>query len=201
MMDYERKSMGERLCQNKDFYIPSNTKKKQSIKDKQVKNKLKKIKINRIHTIIIASLVLLAIFFAIFVIIKVSNKPKIILTDSTIFTTLNVDEYSSDILAMYNREGQVDLFKTEMDRIQSLIGNYLIENMTINQEDTKKLIKNVQKELSSKTWGEILSQKSTYYVGQYKVEENGNLKFKFASKSIEPSWVKDEKVAKYIILN
>ena len=125
------KNMGERICASKEYNVSINDAKKQKNKDKQMYKKLKEMKKENIQIIILLGLVILALVIVIFVIIKVGNKEKIVLNDDTILTTLNTNEYSSEIKAMYDREGQKELFIKEMDRIQSLIGAYIIENMTI----------------------------------------------------------------------
>ena len=61
--------------------------------------------------------------------------------------------------------------------------------------------KEIVKELKKDSWSGILNNKSTYYVGQYILDEKCNIKFKFKSKEIEPNWINDEEVKKYIILN
>ena len=195
------KSMGERICDNKINTVKFENKKSQKQKDKEIQKKLKELKNNRVQTIILLIVLLMVIMFFVITLVKVSNKPKIVLDDTTILTTLNINEYSLEIVAMYNREGQLELFKNEMDRIQNIIGKYIIENMTISDEAQKELIKGINKELKKDTWKEILNNKSTYYVGDYSVDENGNLKFKFKIKEIEPTWINDASISKYIILN
>ncbi len=200
-MSYYNNNMGERLCANKELYVSTSNPKKQKMKDKQMQNKLRKAKLNRFQTSILLIFLALVLALAVVIIVKVKNAPKIALTDDTIFTTLDLDKYSSDIASMYNREGQMELFKNEMDRIQALVGEYIVEHMTISDKDLKNIIADINKELDKRTWNNIVSNKSTYYVGKYSVDEKGNVKFKFETKSIEPDWVLDESVSKYIILN
>ena len=201
MAGYDNKSMGERICENRGFYVPSDDKKKQLARDKQVTKKLKKLKITKMQTTIIGIGVVLAIILLIVVVVCVINKPNVLINDNTNIENLDTSKYAKEIVNQYNKEGQKELFLTEMDRIQNLVGMYLLSNITEEQSSLDKILKEVESELKSNNWNKILNNKSTYYKGEYSLDESGNLKFKFASKEIEPNWVKDEKVAKYIILN
>lgn len=200
-MAYYNNNMGERLCANKELYVTTTNPRKQAMKDKQMQRKLKKFKINKIQTMVLLCVLVVSLAFAAFVIIAIQKAPKKQLTDSTIFTTLDVNKYQKEILDMYNRDGQKELFAKEMSRIQELIGSYIVENMTMSDDGLKNIIDDINEELKAKTWGNIVNNKSTYYIGDYSVDSKGNIKFRFGTKQIEPNWVNDESVSKYIILN
>lgn len=201
MVDYERKSMGERICENKGLYIPQDNSKRQASRDRQMQRKLKNLKVNKMQTSLISIAVVVAIVLLAFALVNLFSKPKITINDKTNFEEIDLSKYSAQVLAMYNRDGQAELFEKEMSRIQTAVGKYLMTNMTMEEESLQSVMEEISKELESDNWNNILSNRSTYYLGTYSLDENANVKFKFKSKDIEPSWINDENVSKYIILN
>ncbi len=201
-MSYYNNNMGERLCANKDLYVSVDSPKKQKMKDRQMQRKLKESKLNKFQVTILLIILIAAIIFAsAIVIIAINMSKKIELTDDTIFTTLDVSKYSTEIVSMYNRDGELEKFESEMNRLQGLVGTYIVENMTISDSGLKNVLNDINNELKAKTWNKIVNNKSTYYIGSYSVDDKGSIKFKFKDKSIEPSWINDDRVSKYIILN
>lgn len=200
MNDYEKKSMGERICENRGYYIPTDNKKRQMIKDKQIQKKLKNIKITRMQTLFITGCILIAIIFLVIVIIITSDGKNIKVSESSI-SKVDVSKKANEIVSMYNRDGEKELFINEMNRVQNLVATYLISNMTTDENSKASIINEIKKEISSDNWNKVLSNKSTYYRGSYYLDDNGNVSFKFETKEIEPNWIKDEDVAKYITLN
>ena len=200
MSGYEQKSMGERICENRGYYIPTDDKKRQQVKDKQMQKKLKKIKITKMQTIAISIGVLIAIIFLVIVLINFSDGSNVKLTENNV-SKVDISKKASEIVSMYNRDGEKELFIKEMSRIQNLVATYLISNMTTDETSKEGVIEEIKNELSSDNWNKILSEKSSYYRGTYLIDENGNVKFKFETEFIEPSWIKDEDVSKYVVLN
>lgn len=156
-----------------------------------VRNKRKKL-IFTLSTLLLVLVIILAY--------NNSNK-KIEIDELTDISSLNADKYQSEILNLYNRDGQLELFEQEMDRIQSLVGTYVISNSTLKANSFNDLITKLNNEINDNTWVELSSQKSKYYLGKYSIDENGYVKFKFSTKKIEPKWINDKEIEKYIILN
>lgn len=156
-----------------------------------IRNKRKKL----IFTLSTLLLVLLVIL--------VSNNlnRKVNIDETSNIANLNANKYQSEIINLYNREGQLDLFMKEMDRIQSLVGTYVISNSTLKSNSFNELITKLNNEINDPTWVELNSQKSKYYLGKYIIDDNGYVKFKFGTKKIEPEWINNEKIERYIILN
>lgn len=142
----------------------------------------------------------LLIILSVIIVYTNSNKREVVDASSDI-STLSAGKYSSEIVSLYNRDGEQDAFLKEMNRVQSLVGTYVISNSTLKEDSFSNLIKTLNKEINENSWTELKSEKSKYYNGKYTIDENGNLKFKFASKQIEPLWINNKDVSKYIILN
>lgn len=142
------------------------------------------------------------LLFALLVILVYTNSnKKISIDENTDISKLSSDKYSSEIVNLYNRDGQLDEFLIEMNRVQSLVGIYLISNSTLKENSFSELIKTLNKEINNDKWVDLNSEKSKYYNGKYTIDDSGNLKFKFASKEIEPDWISSDSISRYIILN
>lgn len=155
--------------------------------------------INFLKNNIIVIVALLAILIVVAILVN-SNK-KIEINETTKIGTLDSGKYKSEIVNLYNREGELNLFLKELNRVQSLIGTYVISNSTLQDNSFSNLIKKLNSEINLEKWNELKSEKSSYYNGTYSIDASGNLKFKFSSKDIEPNWIKDTTISRYIILN
>jgi hypothetical protein len=156
-----------------------------------IRNKRNKI-LFTLSTLLLCLLVIL--------IVKNLDK-KIVIDEYSNITELDPNKYQAEILSLYNREGQLEAFLKEMDRVQSLVGRYLISNSTLKEDSFSNLVKTLNNEINREIWVELDSEKSTYYLGKYSIDENGYVKFRFETKEIQPNWINDERVQKYIILN
>ncbi len=112
--------------------------------------------------------------------------------------SLNHDDYSEEILALYSRSGEQEKFEKYIDSLQSKVAIYMVENTTTDLNSFNNLAREVENILNSSSWEDLDVVKDDYYNGTYSIDENGNLKFKFASKSIEPEFAK---ISNYVILN
>lgn len=146
------------------------------------------------------TLTTLLLVLTIILIYNNSNK-RIAIDEYSNIIDLDSKKYQSEILQLYNREGELEAFLTEMNRVQTLVGTYLISNSTLEENSFRELTKNLNKEINKEIWVKLNSEKSKYYYGDYTIDNSGYVKFKFNTKEIEPKWVNDDSVSKYIILN
>jgi hypothetical protein len=135
------------------------------------------------------------------ILIYTNLNKKIVIDEYTNISKLSSNKYSKEIVNLYNRDGQLDMFLNEMDRVQNLVGVYVISNSTLRENGFSDLIKTLNKEINNDKWVKLNSEKSKYYNGKYSIDNDGNVKFKFDTKKIEPSWVSNESISRYIILN
>ncbi|MDD2376770.1 MAG: hypothetical protein PHD15_04165 [Clostridia bacterium] len=154
-------------------------------------NKFKK-NIFKISTVLLILLIVL---------IYTNSNKKIVVDEYSDISELNVNKYSSEIVALYNRNDQLDKFKEEMSRVQTLVGTYVISNSTLKENSFSELIKTLNNEINNDKWVNLDSEKSKYYNGKYNIDSNGNVKFKFNNKEIEPNWINNEDISRYITLN
>lgn len=174
-------------------------KKKFSIRD-QINNKEKEC-IAKHKKKIIFMIILAVVFVLLSIPIYFKLNKKLLIDDNTNICKLNSNKYSKEIINLYNRDGELDKFLKEMNRVQTLVGTYIISNTTLNEELFNQLIKTLNKEINEEKWVTLDSEKSKYYTGVYSVDKSGNIKFKFSSKNIEPDWINNQKIVRYVILN
>ena len=163
-----------------------NTKNKVGIKD------LKKFVIFIIFSIIV-------IFIIVFVTLLCNKKQEI--NDNTNISELNIKKYSSEIKENYELEGKKDKFIEDYYYVQNGVGMYILNNSTLEDNSFESLKEKINKILSKKDWSELEMEVPTSWNGKWSVNEKGNVKFKFASKDIEPSWLEDENIKSLVELN
>ena len=170
---------------------------KQSKARKQIKNMENKYKNGYLVKLWVLriTIILISLIVVFFIINSIKWIDDINKTD---ISSLNASKYSEEILLNYNKEGQKEKFEKYITDLESSIAVYLINNTTASDNSFKNLVKEVEKDINSKDWSKFNLNKDEYYNGKYILDEQGNLKFKFAIKEIEPTWAKD---SKYIILN
>jgi len=146
--------------------------------------------------------IITTLLFVLFIIILFINSNKKISVDEySNISNLNADKYSTEIINLYNRDGDLDKFLVEMNRVQTLVGTYIISNSTLKENSFSELIKTLNNEINNDKWVKLNSKKSNYYNGKYNIDNNGNVKFKFETKKIEPNWINSENISRYITLN
>jgi hypothetical protein len=157
--------------------IKSDTK-KVNIKDK------KRYKKNNKNNVIVFVILFLLIYL-----IYINRTVNI--TDETNFYNVNLDRQYNEILEKYNKEESKLIFIEEINKVQSLVGKYLVNNTNFENNNFGELIKYVNREINKDNFGNLKGEKSIFFVGDYKVDDNGKVKFKFKSKKIEPIWINE----------
>lgn len=135
------------------------------------------------------------------VIVIISLKKEVELTDDMDISKMNAGKYKEQILQMYNKDGMKEKFLVEYDEIQSKIGIYLISNSTSEKESFKNLVDEVNNMLLKKDFSKLEISSPDFWNGTWEITEKGKLKFKFENSSIEPNWINDEEVKDIIIKN
>ncbi|MDF2865492.1 MAG: hypothetical protein K0R72_301 [Clostridia bacterium] len=197
------KKTSSKLYKNNINVENSNRHGKKSNREKIMIMEKRSIMINNIKILFKKNFLKLSILFLALLVILIytnSNK-KISIDEYSNISELNASKYSSEIVNLYNRDGQLDLFLAEMNRVQSLVGIYLISNSTLKENSFSNLIKDLNKEINNDNWLKLDSEKSKYYNGKYTIDDTGNLKFKFGNKNMEPNWINNDNISRYVILN
>lgn len=119
---------------------------------------------------------------------------------------LNVDtEYSEEnalkVRDMYNTEDMKNEFMDVAESISASISAKLLDGTVTDSTSLNKSIQNINMVLSSANWDTLNLVRPTKWIGTWYLDASGFVKFKFSSKTLEPDWVSDESVSKYIVLN
>lgn len=169
-------------------------------KPKFNKDNIKVTKTNIFNKKYVRLAMVLLVILIVIILITTMNK-KIDINVETNISALDSSKYSFEISSLYNRDGEEDKFLKEMNKIQTLIGTYLITNSTLNQNSFSDLVKKLNDEINNEYSSSLNLTKSIYYNGKYSIDEAGNLKFKFSNKKIEPNWINSDNLERYIIFN
>jgi len=172
---------------------------KTSSREKIIMAERKSIIVNKFKKNILKVTPVLLILFI--VLIYANSNKKLDINDNSDISNLNASKYKNEIVKLYNRDDQLDKFLIEMSRVQTLVGTYLITNSTLSEDSFSELVKTLNNEINNDKWVKLDSEKSNYYNGKYTIDNNGNVKFKFETKEIEPSWINSENISRYITLN
>ncbi|MNP75467.1 hypothetical protein D3C76_1725310 [compost metagenome] len=76
-----------------------------------------------------------------------------------------------------------------------------MNNSTLDKNSFKDIVKDMKKELSKSEWKLLNLEKSKYWSGNWSLTDEGDVKFKFSKKDIEPDWIKDNDISSMVILN
>lgn len=148
-------------------------------------------------TIAVIAVLIVAI---ILVITNIFNK-KVDIDDSTDISKLKVSKYHKEILDIYNQDKMMEKFLSDYDEVQSKVTIYILNNSTLDKDSFKNIIKDLNKIFSKEDYKKIELEIPTTWNGKWSIDDNGMVHFKFANKSIEPTWVDDSLVSSYISLN
>ena len=163
-----------------------NTNKKSGLK---IKNK------KRFFTFITVLLLIIIVC-----IIAICNR-KIKIDESTDMSALNAKKYETELLEKYQGEDAKERFVQDIYNIQEKVGMYILENSTLDENSFSNIIDTLNKEFASNNFEIIEMEKPTFWNGTWNVDIDGNITFKFADKSIEPSWINDDDIAGRVIKN
>ena len=167
--------------------------KKSGTKKKNTKLELKDKKKFGICIIVFVVIVL------VIMIIALNNKKDI--ANINDLSNLNANKYSSELKEKYDTDESKEKFLEDYDYVQGAIGIYIMNNSTLEEDSFTKLSKTIETELKKNDWKVFEIEKPTFWNGEFSIDAEGILKFKFASKDIEPKWLNDEELENKIIFN
>lgn len=117
------------------------------------------------------------------------------------YSSLNAQKYAGELLEEYSKDENRDKFLEDYDFVQGAVGMYIMNNSTNLEDSFSNIIKELKAELSKNEWNELDYDRPIFWNGEYTVDNNGIVKFKFSNKSIEPTWIHDEELNDKIIFN
>lgn len=119
--------------------------------------------------------------------------------DNTKAKYLN-EKNSGKIKETYSTQENRDQFLSLAKAIELKIANYYI-NTTSSQEKFDIALDKLNEEFKQTEWKTIGMQDPKEWIGEWNVDKTGAVKFKFLNKQMEPEWINDVEVSKYIVKN
>lgn len=135
----------------------------------------------------------------------------VIISVSVVITSLNknskvaldlaVEENAAKAKLTYDnqemKEEFLDIAKTLSDSIYSK----LLDGTITDEASLREKINTYNNILATNNWDTFGLKYSEKWIGTWYLNEQGFVKFKFAAKSIEPSWINAQDVVDYIVAN
>lgn len=177
--------------------------KNEQIKDKKTLKKDKKNKYtfsNKFY-IILAIVILIIPLSICGKLILSSVKAKTVFNENMNTTQINISKNAKNIKKQYDLDGQKDKFLTEYNKVQNAVGMYIMNNSTLDESSFKDITQKINNILLKSDWKDLNIEKSTYWSGNWSVDDSGKVNFKFSEKKVEPNWISDSDFEKIIVKN
>lgn len=146
--------------------------------------------------IIFITILIAIIIIAISVVVSVYNKNKPIVPDNSVEVVSSND--MQKIKKTYESEGKKEEFLKVCSDIELAIANKFLNGTITNDDELAKEIEKINGVLKSKDWSYIGVKHTSYWMGDWQLDEKGSLTFTFSNTDIKPSWAQDSDVNKYI---
>ena len=82
--------------------------------------------------------------------------------------------------------------------IELAVTNRILDGTVTNDDELKGAINEINNILKTSNWEKLEITYPNYWMGSWKLNDEGKLEFTFKYDEIKPNWVKDEEVSKYI---
>ena len=162
---------------------------------RKTKNKIEIVDKKRFFTSISICLVFIIIISIIIVSFSNGNKG-----DSSL-SSMDASKNVKELLSKYEANGMKEEFIKDYNEIQSKVGIYLMNNVTTDNSSFNSIVNDLNNVLKSNDWSKINLSKNDTWNGVWSLDKEGNLKFKFSLKKVEPSWVNDTELRTKLYLN
>lgn len=143
----------------------------------------------------------IVIFIVVIICILISNINKPNINKDTDISSINADKNSNELLKIYNTLEMKEKFVNDYEEIQKAVGMYILNNSTMESDSFSKIITTLNNEFSKDIWDEKIVNKPDTWNGIWRVDDDGKVKFKFATKKIEPDWINDDNIINMIQKN
>lgn len=153
----------------------------------------------KVRNIIIFLISISLIIALILVINNISKSDTFNSPDNTKAKYLNVKN-SVKIKETYSTKENKEQFLNLAKDIELKVANYYI-NTTTSEQNFDLALDNLNKEFKDTEWKTIGMKDPKEWIGEWNVDKTGAIKFKFLNQQMEPNWINDIDVSKYIIKN
>ena len=148
----------------------------------------------------IISIIVLTVIISITVGVTVYNKDKMYVLDAASTDYLE-EENALKAKSQYDTKEMKQQFLTKAQELSNVIYAKMLDGTVIDDKGLQDFIQNYNRVLATEYWESIGVTYSNKWIGTWYLDNKGFVKFKFATKEIEPSWIQDEDVKDYIVVN
>lgn len=152
-----------------------------------------------VRAIVVCTISIALIIAFIVLVVNMRSADTFSTPDNTKAKYLN-EKNSGKIKATYNNNEKKEQFLTLAKDIELRLANYYI-NTTTETNSFNLAVDGLNGELKKSEWKTIDMGQPKEWIGEWSVDERGAIQFKFLNKKMEPNWINDEDVSKYIIKN
>lgn len=116
-----------------------------------------------------------------------------------IFLNSKNDGYTND--GEYNSLEYKEMFLNDAKYIEIKLSNLILDGSVTNQATLDKKVNTINKILKGKSWDNLDMKYIGRWDGNWYLDNNGMVKFKFSSGNIEPKWIQNSDISVYIVKN
>lgn len=155
---------------------------------------------DRIFVSVVIGLIALTVAISVVVGVTVYNRNKLFVLDAS------SDEYLEEENAlkaknMYDAKDMKEEFITTAKELSNVVYSKILDGSITDEQSLKKFIEQYNKVLDTDNWENLGLEYPSKWIGKWYLDNNGFVKFKFATNTIEPEWVNDTDVQDYIVVN
>lgn len=155
---------------------------------------------DKIFVSAVIGIIVLTVAISVIVGVNVYSKNKVYVLDATSKDYLE-EENALKAKSIYDTKEMKEEFLTITEKLSNTVYSKLLDGTVTDDTSLKSFIANYNKILSTEHWESIGVDYPSEWIGTWYLDNNGFVKFKFATKTIEPEWVQDEEVQDYIVVN
>ena len=148
------------------------------------------------HIPIMLFIIILAIviFIMVKIVVKSYEKNRPIIPDASLENLS-----SNDLKKIKDKyEGKKQEFVNLCGEIELAVTNRILDGTVTNEDELKNVVGEINDILKTDNWETLGISYSPYWMGNWKLNNEGKLEFTFKYEDIKPSWINDKEVSKYI---
>lgn len=155
---------------------------------------------DKIFVSVIIGIIVLTIIISVTVGISVYSKNKEFVLDASSDDYME-EENALKAKSIYDTKEMKEKFLTIAEKLSNAVYSKLLDGTVTDDSTLKSFVNRYNRVLATEDWESINVDYPSEWIGTWYLDNNGFVKFKFATKIIEPTWVQDEDVKDYIVAN
>jgi len=155
---------------------------------------------DKIFVSVIIAAITLTVIISLIVGVSVYNKNKVYVLDASSDDYME-EENALKAKSIYDTKEMKEEFLTISQKLSNTVYSKLLDGTVTDESTLKSFVNRYNRILVTEDWESIGVDYPSEWIGTWYLDNNGFVKFKFAAKIIEPTWVQDEDVKDYIVAN